>query len=163
MLRSMATLNPRITVTLTPAVHAVLKELASLGGQSQSSIVGELLETSLPIFERVVVTLRAAKTIHASARAEVASSLERAQHRLEGQMDFLLDQMDRDNRPLLDAAEKVHRRGASGVAPGTREARPVAKPKAQKALSTPVRLTGGSGPRTQGKSKGKAGVRRGGV
>jgi len=163
MLRSMATLNPRITVTLTPAVQAVLRELSALGGQSQSSIVGELMETSLPVLERVVLALRAASTIQANAKAELAGSLERAQAKLEGQMDLMLQQMDRDTLPLLEAAEKVKRRGAGGVASVTRGARPVAMPKGRKAVATPVPLTGGSGTAKQGKNKGKPGGRRGSV
>lgn len=141
----MATSNPRITVTLTPAVHAVLRELSELGGQSQSSIVGELLESSLPVFERVVLALRAASTIQASAKAEIASGLERAQAKLETQMGLLLGEMDQTMKPLLDQAEKVIRRGPGGATAGTRSARPPVAPKGLLGLVTPVPLTGGSG------------------
>lgn len=145
MLHSMPTLNPRVTVTLTPAVSAVLRQLAELGGQSQSSIVGELLETSLPVFERVVAALRAASTIQAGAKAEIASGLERAQAKLESQMGLLLVEMDDAARPLLEAAEKVTRRGAGGSAVGGKRSATAAEPPARKALTTPVPLTGGSG------------------
>ena len=157
----MPTLNPRISITLTPAVSAVLRELSALAGNSQSAIVGELLETSLPVFERVVAALRAASQIQDSARVEIAAGLERAQHKLEAQMGLLLSEIDEGNRPLLEAAERVTRRGAGGVASGARAARPVAAPKARSGLTTPVALTGGSGRTKEGKSKVSKGFKRG--
>lgn len=148
MLHVMPTLNPRITVTLTPACAAVLRELSGLAGNSQSAIVGELLETSLPIFERVVTALRAASLIEASAKQEIAAGLDRAQARLEEQAGLLLGEIDVTMRPLLDAAEKVSRRsGAGGVEREARLARTRSTPPAprRKGLVTPVSLTGGSG------------------
>lgn len=160
---SMPTLNPRISITLTPAVAAVLRELSALAGNSQSAIVGELLETSLPVFERVVTALRAASQIQESAKVEIAAGLERAQHRIEAQMGLLLSEIDETNRPLLEAAERVTRRGAGGAAPGARAARPDAAPKAPSGLTTPVSLTGGSGHPKTGKNKVLRGFRRGSV
>ena len=157
----MSTLNPRITITLTPACAAVLRELSQLAGNSQSAIVGELLETSLPVFERVVSALRAATTIQAAAKVEIASGLERAQVKLEDQMGLMLGDMDETMRPLLEAAEKVTRRGAGGGAGGRALARPLAPPKASKGLTTPVPLTGGSGHPKLGKSKAGKGGKRG--
>lgn len=149
MLHTMPTLNPRITVTLTPACSAVLKELSQLAGNSQSAIVGELLETSLPVFERVVKALRAASSIQASAKAEIASGLDRAQAKLEDQMGLMLGEMD-ENLVLLERAEKVARRGAGGAAAVGKRSAAVAAPQAPKRLTTPVPLTGGSGhPKTQ--------------
>jgi hypothetical protein len=140
----MPTLNPRITITLTPAVATVLRELSKLAGNSQSAIVGELLETSLPVFERVVAALRAADTIQSSAKAEIAAGLDRAQAKLEGQLGLLLEDMDDGIRPLLEHAEKVHRRGATA---GKRSAAVVPLRR-----STPVPVTRGSGP-TKGHPK----------
>lgn len=159
MLHSMPTLNPRITVTLTPGTASVLRDLSTLGGQSQSSIVGELLEVSLPVLERVVTAMRSASTIQASAKAEIASGLDRAQAKLEAQMGSMLIEMDEINRPLLEAAERVTRRGAAGVAAGRRAAHPAAPLAASPRLTTPVSLTGGSGhPKTVHK-----GGKRGGL
>lgn len=147
MLRSMPTQNPRISITLTPACAAVLRELSLLAGNSQSAIVGELLETSLPVFERVVSALRAASTIQQSAKTEIAAGLDRAQAKLEGQMGLLVDDMDGALRPLLAEAERVSRRGAGAA--GSKRSVPVAP--ARKRLTTPVPLTGGSGPPRTGK------------
>ena len=121
MLHSMTTLNPRISITLTPAVSAVLRELSKLAGNSQSAIVGELLESALPVFERVVLALRAASTVKDSAKTEIAAGLDRAQAKLEDQMGLLLGEMDDGLKPLLQAAEKIDRRGAGA---GKRSAAP---------------------------------------
>lgn len=153
------TLNPRITITLTPAVAAVLRELSKLAGNSQSAIVGELLETSLPVFERVVAALRAASTIQESARTEIAAGLDRAQTKLEGQLGLMLGDMDETMRPLLEQAEKVTRRGA---ATGDRAIARAAGG-ARKRVTTPVPLTGGSGPPKVGKNGQRTGAKRGRV
>lgn len=179
----MPTLNPRVTVTLTPTSAAVLRELSQLAGNSQSAIVAELLESSLPVLERVVLALRAASTIQASAKVEIAAGLERAQSKLEDQLGLMLGDMDETMRPLLEQAEKVARRGGASVGAGAFAAAPkgasvggknqfysaldasgkrvllpvgkafgrdgsvvdVAPEKANKRLTTPVPLTGGSG------------------
>jgi hypothetical protein len=148
----MPTKNPRITITLTPAVAAVLREMSKLAGNSQSAIVGELLETSLPVFERVVQVMKAAVTIQEGAKAEIASGLERAQVKLEDQMGLMLGDMDDAVRPLLERAEKLTRRG--GRAGDARSRAPAGAP-ARKAL-TPVPVTRGSGsPTGQPKGSGK--------
>lgn len=158
MLRSMTTTNPRLTVTLTPAVAAVLRELSKVGGQSQSAIVGELLQVSVPIFERVVLALRAAETVQAGAKAEIAAGLERAQAKLESQMALVLNQFDDAHKPLLEEAEKVSRRGTGDAGAGMRAARPATAAAVRKALATPVPLTGGSGHPKRGKTgRGKGG------
>ena len=36
--------NPRITITLKPEVHAIIKELSRLNDESQSAIIGSMLE-----------------------------------------------------------------------------------------------------------------------
>lgn len=130
----MPTVNPRITITLTPAVATVLRELSKLAGNSQSAIVGELLEMSLPVFERVVTALKAAAAIQESAKTEIAAGLERAQGKLEDQMGLMLGDMDETLRPLLEQAEKIARRGAAAVGAAS-NGRP----------STPVLVTRGSG------------------
>ncbi len=111
----MPTLNPRITITLTPSVAVVLREMSHLAGNSQSAVVGELLEMCLPVFERVVAALKAAASIQESAKTEIAAGLERAQAKLEQQMGLNLGEMDELLRPLMETAEKVARRGSTPV------------------------------------------------
>jgi hypothetical protein len=117
MLHSMTTPNPRITVTLTPAVAAVLREISTLSGNSQSGLVGDLLQNSLPVFERMATVMRAvdlAKQKGAIANRavmdEMSGGLERAQGRIEAELG-LFDDLVRPVTDLLDEAEKITRRG----------------------------------------------------
>ena len=107
------TKNPRITVTLQPGVHVVLKRLSALAGNSQSGLVGELLEDSLPVFERMVRVLEAANAAKDSFKVGMSASLDAAQTKLEGQLGLALEAMDEGFRPILEEAEAVKRR-ASG-------------------------------------------------
>ena len=114
----MPAVNPRITITLQPAVHAVLRRLSELTGNSQSSLVGELLGQSLPIFERMVEVLSAAEELRQKglqASKEVGVGLEQAQARLEEQLGLELDTFRELTQPLLDDAERVQRRAGRGV------------------------------------------------
>lgn len=140
----MATTNPRITVTLAPEVHAVLRRVAQLAGNSQSAIVGDLLLSSLPVFDRMVKALEAAESLKQEgmkAPQAIKDSLERAQARLEAQLDLSLGDMDQGLRPLLQAAEKVSRRAAGGRASRSEAGAAVGR----KGRSTPVPVTRGSG------------------
>jgi hypothetical protein len=159
MLHRMPTLNPRLTITLTPAVAAVLKELSTISGSSQSSIVADLLAASLPVFERMTVALRAASTIQETARSEIAAGLDRAQAKLESQMGLLLGDMDEGLRPLLEQAERIERRGRRGGMHAQRAPAMAAPPP----LSTPVPVTRGSGHPGKPEVKGRKGGQRGRV
>jgi hypothetical protein len=140
----MATKNPRITITLTPELHAVLRRLSELTENSQSGIVGELLLSSLPIFERMCSVLEAAQKLKEqglNAPQAVRDSLDRAQAKLEGQMNLVLDAFNEGGRPLLEHAEKVGRR--KGGAGGARSAG--GPDSAVRRSPTPVPVTRGSG------------------
>lgn len=153
---TMPTINPRVTVTISPQVAAVLKELSDAGGNSQSAIVGELLETALPVLERVALALRAAASIQSTARDEIAAGLGRAQDKMEAQLPLLLGELDAQIRPILDAAERVGRRGVGkggGRVLATPERARDASTKRDSGVTTPVPLTGGLG-RSHRRSKG---------
>jgi hypothetical protein len=148
----MPTVNPRITVTLTPTVAVVLRELSSLTGESQSATVAGLLEMSAPVFERVIQALKAAKAIqdHAShgVRQDIVASLDDAQARMERQLGLAIEDMDDAFLPLVQEGEKITRRAGRGAAEGdARRARaPADAPrKASSAVPTPRPVTRGSG------------------
>lgn len=105
--------NPRITITLTPEVHQLLKRLSALTGNSQSSMVSDLLQESGPVLRRMLQVLEAAETLKAHAAtfpAQLSDSLAAAQERLEGQLGLALGAMDEGFRPILEAGE------AAGIA-----------------------------------------------
>jgi len=133
MLHRMTTTNPRITVTLTPAVAAVLRELSALSGNSQSAIVGDLLQQSMPVFERMAKVMKAVALakergvqVNDAALGEMRDGLERAQGRIEQEFG-LFDELVAPVTDLLDEAEKIRRRGgrAERAAPAARAGGPV--------------------------------------
>lgn len=140
----MPTDNPRITVTLSPEVHALLRRLSALTDNSQSAIVGGLLETSVSVFQRLIDVMEAAEQAQGRLNEEVRSTLAGAQARLEDQLGLAMETLDDGFRPILKAAEGVRRR-------------------APKAGSTPVPVTRGSGSPTAPQPKGKRTVKRGSV
>lgn len=133
----MPTKNPRITVTLTSAVHAVLKRISALTGNSQSAIVGDLLAETLPVLERMAKVMEAAQAAKDHTRQEIAAGLERAQARVEEQLGLLVGEADEVLRPLLDDAEKVRRRRgrAARVARGTAAPAPAGPPMSNRGVT----------------------------
>ena len=153
----MATKNPRITITLEPQLHAVLRRLSQLTKNSQSALIGELLGESLPVFSRMVDVLAAAEEMRSKGMAatdEMKQALERAQSRVETQLGLVMDDWDHGNRPILEAAEKVQRRGAAA---GKRSAA-----SAPRSGSTPLSNRGVRSPRKTGSRSGKTAVEKGG-
>lgn len=106
----MPTQNPRLTVTLEPSIAARLRRVSELTGNSQGSMVADILSQSAPVFDRLIKLLEAAEVAQVAAREEAASRLEKAQVKIEKQLGLMLDWMDESSRPLLDQAESVSRR-----------------------------------------------------
>lgn len=89
----MPTQNPRISVTLTPEIAALLDRLSVLVGNSKSSMVAELLAEAVPIFERMITVLEAAQTLKEQATggiAEIGAGLALAHARMESQLGLCL-------------------------------------------------------------------------
>ena len=116
----MATKNPRLTITLQPSLAAQLRRLSELTGNSQSSLIAELLEGSGPVFDRMIKVMEAAKTAKEAMRGKIAGDIEAAQAKIEGALGIALEGFDSFTGALLDEAEEVKRRarrkGAAGVA-----------------------------------------------
>jgi hypothetical protein len=117
--------NPRLTITMSPSLAAILRRLSQLTGNSQSALIGQLLAQSMPVFERMASVLEAAGKLKAQGDnmpQQIGDSMHRAQERIEKQLGLLLDDMDEGARPLLEHAEKIHRRGArvDGRSPAAR-------------------------------------------
>lgn len=107
--------NPRLTITLQPSVHALLRRLSELTGDSQSAVVGDLLLQSAPVFERMVRILEAAEKLKQQGKAvseEWKESLNTAQAEMEAQLGLVLDTLDTGEGTLLDVAEAIGRRRA---------------------------------------------------
>ena len=102
--------NPRLTITLQPSLAAQLRKLSELTGNSQSALIGDLLEGSGPVFDRMIQVLEAAKTAKESMRGKLADDMEQAQAKMEGALGMVMDGFDQFTGSLLDEAEAVTRR-----------------------------------------------------
>lgn len=120
--------NPRLTITLQPTLAAQLRKLSELTGNSQSALIGELLEGSGPVFDRMIQVMEAAKTAKESMRGRIAGDIEQAQARLEEGLGMALEGFDQWTGSLLDEAEAVTRRGVgkrSAARPGAAAPTPI--------------------------------------
>jgi sensor domain CHASE-containing protein len=119
---TMPTTNPRITITLPPALHAQLRRISELTGNSQSALVSSLLETNTEVFARLITVLEAAEDVKEEMRTKVAEDMKAAQGKLEAQMGLSLDLVDAVTGDLVREAEEVRRRRArrSAQAPSAR-------------------------------------------
>ena len=75
----MATKKPRLTITLEPALSDSLRRLSELTGNSQSSLISEMLSGSGPIFEKMIRVLEAAEFAKGAIKGRVTRGLDDAQ------------------------------------------------------------------------------------
>jgi hypothetical protein len=111
----MSTTNPRLTITLQPSVSAQIRELSRLTGNSQSAVISDLLESSSPVFERLIQVLAAAESAKSELSGQVKRDLEAAQTRVERQLGLIMEDFGDVTRPILDQAEGIKRRARSGA------------------------------------------------
>jgi len=147
----MTTKNPRLTITLTPTLSAQLREISRLTGNSQSSLIAELLEGSQPVFDRVIKVLTAAEGAKQALKGSIADDMDKAQTRMEAQLGLALEEFDSSTQPFLDQMEEVKRRATRG-----RSGDALAHTgDAQRAASTPLSNRGvrSTQPRTKVRAK----------
>lgn len=135
--------NPRISVTVPPSVEAVLSRLSELTGQSKSSLIAEVLETSMPVFERMATVIEAAKQAKDSLKAQTVKDMEAAEAKLHEIMGVTMDIFDESTLPILQEAERIQRRASTVRTDGRmRASAPPARPKP---AAQPPHVTRGSG------------------
>ena len=119
---------PRLTITMRPALHAMLRRLSELTGQSQSKLIFELLDGAEPVLSRVIRILEAAEAAQGDLRGHLTQGMLDAQERIEQQLALTLDKLGEDDVPDLLATEgPQHRRRkrslqAAGGAPRSGDA-----------------------------------------
>lgn len=79
----MATLKPRITITLQPQTHAILASMSGFSGQSMSSIISGLLESAAPTMERMAVAFQSIRRMQDAEQQTILKQLDDAQSVLE--------------------------------------------------------------------------------
>lgn len=149
----MPAINPRISVTVSPSVDAVLTRMAMLSRQSKSGIISDLLEQTAPLFERMVLVIEAANSAKDSIRFESLEHLENAQERLHEQLGIAMDLFDDGTLPILQQAEVIKRRVSRGAKTADVRSAPLAS-----APARPPHVTRGSG--TPNKAKGATAERQ---
>jgi hypothetical protein len=90
----MPTTKPRITVTLTDHQHEVLSRMSGLSRTSMSAIVVDMLDTALPMLERVVSMMQAAADAPQQVREGMVASFERAERDLLPQLNGMMGQLE---------------------------------------------------------------------
>lgn len=110
----MPTKNPRLSVTFEPSFAARLRRLSELSGSSQGALVAELLQGASPVIDRLITLMEAAKDVRAELSGNLVADMEVAQARVEAQLGLALEDFDVVNASILDEAERIKRRGASG-------------------------------------------------
>lgn len=90
----MPTAKPRITITLTEHAHAVLSTLAAAQKVSMSSIVVDLVDTTLPVLERLAQVLQNAAVAPQSVLDELRRTMVTAEGDLIGMQDTVLGKLD---------------------------------------------------------------------
>lgn len=90
----MATLRPRITVSLSDHQYKVVSTIAKLGGGSMSAFISEMLEAALPTLERMAVTFQRVKDAQDAERGRFLESMDAAQTALEPAVNNAVGQFD---------------------------------------------------------------------
>lgn len=167
----MPTANPRVSVTLTPSMDAVLSRLSDVSGRSKSALIAELLEQSQPVFERMAAILETAKTATEEAKSRMAANMEEAHQRLVEQAGIMGDLFEDQTADLVGELEQIGRRKPKGSAGHAEErsrprlaGRTLRQLAAEIATDTPP-VTRGSGtsvptPKRVGKSAAKPATKR---
>lgn len=106
----MPTEKPRITITLSDHQHSVLSTLAKGQKCSMSSIVVDLLETAIPVLERVNELVTAAQKAPQQALDQLKLSLGRAETDVIGMQAEVMGQLDmlvKEAGVAVDARERT--------------------------------------------------------
>lgn len=135
----MATSKPRITITLEPHRHELLRRLAAHQGVSMSSIVVDLLETVAPVLERVCVAIESAKKAQDSVRVNLVRMAEESEQAVQPLLAQAMGQLDIFLSACGDAAQ------SEGTPPRGEDPTP-------QAATNPRPVTRGSGPKKKGKA-----------
>lgn len=90
----MPTAKPRITITLSEHAHFILSSLAVAQKVSMSSIVVDLVDTTLPVLERLVQVLNNAAVAPQSVLDELRRSMAFAEDDLIGMQNTVMGKLD---------------------------------------------------------------------
>jgi len=90
----MPTAKPRITITLSDEQHVTLQSLAQVQGVSMSSIVVDLLDTTLPVLQRLTEVLKNASEAPQAVLDGLKATLDDAEASMLGHGSAAMNQLD---------------------------------------------------------------------
>lgn len=157
----MPTLNPRVNVTLSPSLDALVGRLAALQRVSKSNVLRELLETAAPALSRAVAVMEAAARSKPEVLAGLARSLEQSQNKAEALLEGALGSIQAAG-DLVEQAEAVigkrpARRGREAAEP----TRGRGGKAAAQAGNPPASNRGVKSPKSPGRDAGRHAVAQG--
>lgn len=109
----MTTLNPRINVTLSPSLDALVAQLAGFERISKSMVLRELLEAAEPALRQAIALMEAAKGASVQARKNLASDLEAGIKAGEGTSHLMLQNLAHHTQDMVTQAESIRGRRPS--------------------------------------------------
>lgn len=115
----MPTAKPRIQVTLTNHQYEVLRALTSASGQSMSAFLAEIVELSMPTFERMAATFQKIKDVQRFEAVKLAKGLHDANAALEPVAEKAVAEFSRFLDTVEAAAEPPSRSAASARKAGS--------------------------------------------
>ena len=156
----MPTVNPRVQVTLSPSLDALVRRMALYTRSSKSQVLRELLEAAEPALQRAATLMEAASKAAGEAKERLARSLEKAQDLAEDHAAMHLARLDRMTDDLVSQAEAIKARRPARVgsptAPASTAGRnPPASNRGVKSAQKAV-TRGPSSPRRRHSSGGKS-------
>jgi hypothetical protein len=116
----MATINPRLSVTVTPRVDAVLTRFATATGQSKSATVGGILDESYDMLAKMVKVIEAARAAQSNMPQQVIQPFKDAHSHLEQQLGLVLADVHHTADDLLRDVEQIERRTRKAARTSTR-------------------------------------------
>lgn len=90
----MATVKPRITITLDQEKYELLRRLASYQGSSMSSIVADLLDAVAPVLERVCVAIEGVMQAQDGVREGLKRAAEESERAIMPHLTAAMSQLD---------------------------------------------------------------------
>ena len=101
----MTTKKPRLTISLDPEMSQSLRRLSELTGNSQSSMISEMLSGSAPIFEKMIRVLEAAEVAKGAIKGRVTRGLDEAQTKFEKALGLSMVGFDELETMFLDVGK----------------------------------------------------------
>jgi uncharacterized protein (DUF1778 family) len=150
----MPTEKPRITITLSEHQHELLNAMAKAQKVSMSSIVVELLDTAVPVLERVMELITAAKNAPQAALEELKRSLDAAEGDLIGMQKEAMGQLE---LLVKEASGGGSARRRAPAAPGAAVRKTTRPPTTNRGVRIPQKTTKSkaiSPMKTSGKDRG---------